>query len=57
MIIMALNASSLTKAAWGGVGLSITFALINGVSTYLLTDDAGAPITLHDWVDAKVGGS
>ena len=54
---MPINASSLTKAAWGGVGLSITFALINGVSTYLLTDDAGAPMTLHDWVDAKVGGN
>jgi len=53
---MAINGSSLTKAAWGGVSLCLLFGIINGVSTYLLTDDAGASISLHTWVDNKVGG-
>lgn len=54
---MAINGASMTKAAWGGIALSILFAVVNGVSTYLLTDDAGAPISLQTWVDERVAGA
>jgi len=42
---------SLTTAAMGGVSLAILFALVNGVSTYILADGQ----TLDQWVTTKVG--
>lgn len=54
---MAINGASMTRAAWGGVGLAVLFAVVNGISTYLLTDDAGAPISLQTWVDDRVAGA
>jgi len=42
---------SLTAAAMSGVGLAILFALMNGVSTYILPDNQ----TLDQWVTTKVG--
>jgi hypothetical protein len=37
-----------------GVMLSLLFSLTNGLSTWVLTDDAGVPITLEDWANARV---
>ena len=38
------------NAAYAGIGLSILFAVSNGLSTYVLPDGQ----TLNEWVDAKV---
>lgn len=39
------------RSMMAGFGLALTFAIINGLSTYIIKDGA----TLEDWVDTKVG--
>lgn len=38
-----------------GIALAVLFAVVNGVSSWVLSDDAGNAITLETWVDNKVG--
>ena len=51
---MKINQKSLGRAAMSGIALAVLFAVVNGVSSWVLSDDAG-PITLETWVDNKVG--
>jgi len=44
------STKSITAAAMSGVGLAILFALMNGLSTYILPDGQ----TIDTWTTSKV---
>jgi hypothetical protein len=49
---MAVNQASITKAAMAGVGLSILFGIVNGLSTWIMKDGQ----TIEQWATSTVGG-
>lgn len=51
---MADVGKTIMAAVRNGVMLSLLFSLTNGFSTWILKDDAGVPMTLEDWANARV---